>query len=562
MLVCTSLLGQVTFTAKADAKEIVQNSAVTVSFVLANAKGKAFTPPRVSGLEKIGGPSTSTSMTIVNGRSSSSTTYSYTYLAPKVGTFTIGSASVTVQGKTLKTDPIKINVVKGKAASSTAAEDRKTFVQVEITDTTAAVGQQIRLDYMLYTQQDINNYGLLNEPEYDGFYSFSITSPKSSLQRTIMNGEEYYVKGMKSIILFPQRTGSFDIDQVVVELSIPIPGQRRRNFFAPPPSRKLRVTTEKKTIVVTDLPEPRPASFSGAVGQYRMSASIAEKRVTTDDAILLNLEIRGNGDGKTISAPQQPMQDDLEYYDPNVLRDEDLNQVGYVDNYKQIEYLIVPKKPGTYMIRPEFTYYDPDSNDYQTLTAGPFPVQVTAGSNKVIADDRDISVSGQMMPLKNSSMRMSRSNLHYGGGGLYGGLGLCFLGLLGILYKKRQLDLAAGIDPAERRRQQALAVATSQLSKARQYLDAGDGRAFFSEVSTAMNGFLGDKYQIANADLDKAKVKQHLEHNNVDQQYVDRYLTILQKCEMAIFAGQTQQGMQEVYEQSLSLIQDLAGGEK
>lgn len=556
LLAASTAFGQVSFVATADAKEIVENSTVGVTFKLSNAQGTSFTPPAVKGLKLVGGPSTSTSMSIVNGRSTSSTAYTYSYLATMAGTYTIGPATIKVQGKTLKTSPLQIRVVKGKAATNTS--DKKTFVRVEITDTTAAVGQQIRLDYMLYTQQNVNNYGLLNEPEYDGFYSFTTTSPKSKVQRTIIDGEEYYVKGMKSIVLFPQRTGSFDIDEVVVELGIPIPGQRSRNFFAPAPTRKLRVSTQKRTIVVSDLPEPRPPSFSGAVGKYRMTASIEDRRITTDDAILLNMEIRGNGDGKTISAPIQPVQKDLEYYDPNVLQDENLDQVGYVDNYKKIEYLIVPKKPGTYTIKPEFTYYDPDSNRYETLTAGPFSIRVAKGSNKVIADDRDISVRGQMMPAKSNAITISRSNLRYGGGVLYGGLGLCFLGLLGILYKKRQLDIEAGIDPAERRRRQALSVATQQLSKAKEYLDAGDGRAFFSEVSTAMNGFLGDKYQIPNADLDKAKIKQHLEERSVNQQYVNRYLEILKKCEMAIFAGQTQQGMADVYEQSLSLIQDLA----
>lgn len=556
LFIISNSIAQVSFTASTDASKIATGSSVNVTFTLENAEGKSFNPPKLDGLEIIAGPSTQRSSSWVNGKTSSSISYTYTLLAEKKGKYEIGSATIVVDGKRMKSNPLTIEVVKGKSVDK--LQFKNNYVQIEVSDSTVVIGQQIVLDYVLYFQQDLSGYDIENEDfKYEGFFSQNINSKDRTTRRTIINGEEYYVKTLESVTLFPQRTGVYQIDDVTVTLSVPIPGQRRRGFFSNVPTRKQRIRTNSLKIYVEELPKPIPEYYSGAVGKYKMQSSIQKRNITTDDAILMHMEIRGNGDGKTVRAPLQPPLSDMEYYDPNIIEDKNINDIGSIDNYKKIEYLLVPKKAGSHIIIPEFTYYDTDSNSYVTLTSDPIRVNVNQGNRKITTDNREITTGQKLSPAKQSTEMIRRFQLNYWDRVL----NVCFvifaLLLSGIIWKKRQLDKEGNIDPIEKRRRVALELAEAQLSKAKEYMKDNKTRAFYSEVSSAMNGFLGDKYQIPHKDFNKSLITIHLKNNDVELSYIERYLSILKQCEMAIFAGQSESNMLEVYKNSISLIKDL-----
>lgn len=86
------------------------NNTLEVAITVENAKAKNFNPPSFEGF-RVQGPSTSTSMSIINGDMTQSSTYTF-YLTPREkGAFKIGSASVDTEGGTLKTDEKEIVVV-------------------------------------------------------------------------------------------------------------------------------------------------------------------------------------------------------------------------------------------------------------------------------------------------------------------------------------------------------------------------------------------------------------------------------------------------------------------
>jgi hypothetical protein len=86
------------------------NNTLEVAITVENAKAKNFNPPSFEGF-RVQGPSTSTSMSIINGDMTQSSTYTF-YLTPREkGSFKIGSASVDTEGGTLKTDEKEVVVV-------------------------------------------------------------------------------------------------------------------------------------------------------------------------------------------------------------------------------------------------------------------------------------------------------------------------------------------------------------------------------------------------------------------------------------------------------------------
>lgn len=557
VLITHIAVGQ-SFVLTADASKVVQNSSVRITYTVDGAKGSNFRAPDFGSLEVVGGPSQSTSMTIVNGAMSQTQSFAYDLFATKVGKYTIPAASISIGGKTTTSNSLTIDVVKGTAAGQISADDKKTYVKLETTATEAILGQQITIEYRLYTQQDVNGYDLVNEPDYDGFFSQELRNYRSEVSRIVVDGKEFYTKVIKKIALFPQRTGRFDFAPVTVNLAIPIPGAPKpRGFFSSQPTRSKRVQTNPLTLIVTDPPEGAPISFSGAVGKYQMAAKINKTNITTDDAFVINMEVRGTGDGKTFSAPQQPVVDGMEYYDPNVVRDEDTSRDGIVSNYKQIEYLIVPKKAGTYTIAPEFSYYDTDSSRYMTIRTQPFTLQVAQGTRSVVADDRDVSVTQSLLPDSEDLSEMGPFKMRFFDAYWWSALAVSLLALGAMgLYRMRQMKYD-NLDPEEKKRRAALALANSKLDQARVHQEAGDSRRFYEEISTTMNGYLGNKYGLPNADFNRDKISAALSGGGVSDALVSDYLSILKTCEMALFAGQPPNKMDEVLSRCTSLILDL-----
>lgn len=558
LVVSVSSIEAQTFRATSDVTRTLEKSAFTVTYTLDGEKGAQFSPPNFAPFEVVSGPRKQTSMSIVNGAVSQYEAFEYTLYTEKKGKFVIPPASISVKGKTIKSNALTIEVIKGKAANTISEGEKETYVKMEASSMDAILGQQITLEYKLYTQQDINGYDLLNEPSYDGFFSQELGNYRASVSREIIDGKEFYTKVIKKIALFPQRTGQFDFSPVVVNLAVPIPGAKRRGgFFSSVPTRKKRVSTNGLELVVKDPPKPAPISFSGAVGKYAMSPKINKTQLSTDDAFVINMEVRGTGDGKTFSAPKQPIVKDMEYYDPNVIRDEDTSRDGIVSNYKQIEYLIVPKKPGNYIIRPEFTYYDIDSNDYVTLSPHAFRVKVTKGTRSITRDDRDVSITQTLIEDRAEVSKISNFSLTFFDSFWWVSFGLGILGFVGMGFRKYKLNQLDNLDPAEKKRRKALKLAASQLEVAKSYLDKGDGRKFFEEISLTMNRYLGNKYGVENTDFQKDKIAMTLEDNKVEKSHIEEYLSILKTCEMAIFAGQATSKMEEVYSKSQNLILKL-----
>ena len=99
------LSGQVSFNAKTSKKRLGINERLRIDFTM-NKDGDEFEPPEFKNFSVVGGPSQSINNSWINGVRSFSKTYSY-FLAPKKrGNFTIGQATIEIDGETFKTLPV------------------------------------------------------------------------------------------------------------------------------------------------------------------------------------------------------------------------------------------------------------------------------------------------------------------------------------------------------------------------------------------------------------------------------------------------------------------------
>lgn len=553
-----ALNAQTTFEATTNARRVLENSYFEVTFTLSNAQGAQFSPPSFEAFVIVSGPSRSISTSMINGAVSRTQAYSYTLKPRRTGTFTIGSASIKVSRTTLRTQPLTIEVVKGSKDAPGAEE--QVFIRAEPSTETAYVGQQILLDYKLYTTLDVESFNILQESGYQGFFAQDVRRFDGRVMREVINGRQYTTKVLKRIALFPQQTGQLTVEPMNVQLGVVKEGaNRRRSFFFTPDVRAYPAATEAVNIEVLPLPDGAPESFTGAVGDYQIRPDLSAQTATTDDALTLILTVRGTGDIKRVEAPELDLPDGFEVYEPKVLEEANLELNASIDGKKVFEYLLLPKEAGNYEFTPKLTYFLPDSSKYVTLTGGPFLLYIKPGTGRPTRSS-SLSNTEDIGPLMLSPVLHNVRSPFLGSALFWSLMAIPLLLFGGLLGWRHQRAKQSNVDPQERRMQAARGVAQERLSQANNHLKAGDNRAFYDEVSKAILGYVGDKLQIPRSSMSKSSLRQRLQELDLDGGLIETVMSIVQDCEMALFAGQADTGkMQAVYERA---TQAIAGMEK
>lgn len=547
------------FRAFADAKQVVEGSFFEVTFALSNAEGTNFRAPSFgNAFSLVSGPSRSASTTIVNGRMSSEMAFSYALQAKKTGTFTFGPASVEVNGKAMRSNSVTVEVVKNDQVgkSTRAQKGEELFVKAILNAREAYLGQQVRLDYKVYTRVDLENFNFVEESDYVGFYVEDIQHPDSHMEEEILNGVRYNTRILRSIALYPQKEGKLNIDPATLQVAVVAGGSpdplTGLTFGAE--IRRVPLRTEAVSLLVKPLPPDAPASFSGGVGIFNMNSVINRTEVTTDDALTLRLTLTGDGDMKRVRPPQLNLGENFEVYDPRVVAEEASETAGLRVSRKSIEYLIMPKKAGKFTIQPEFSFFNAESKQYETLKDYSYNVTVRQGKGNG-GRKSGLEEGTDLQPLK-AITHLSKGReplfdqpifwllalapgLAWGGTALYQYL---------RAFGKERRDEA-------RLQKNARKIALGHLNQAEQHLKANQSRDFYDAVSKAILGYLGDKLKIPKADWSKEKITAAMAQLNVQPELVEGLQKLLQNCEMALFAGQANAtAMQETYTNALEIL--------
>lgn len=543
------------FEAYSDAKQVLLKSYFDVTFTLYDVSGANFKAPNFKNFTVINGPAVSRSTSIINGQMSKEEGYTFTLQPKRIGTFSIGKAQIQVGNKTIQSKPISISVVEGKSGSGDNAEEL--YIEALPSITEAWVGQQIMLDYKLFTTVQIETQNVISESDYQGFYAQDIRRYDGRVVREVIDGTQYATKVLKRLALFPQQTGKLTVDPLNVQLGAVVEGNnQRRSFFFSRQIRRIPASTESIAINVKPLPTNAPASFTGAVGSFEIKSRINRANVTTDDAISIVLSIRGNGDIKRIQAPELSFPDEFEVYDPKVIKENSFENLGQLYGEKDIEYLLVPKEPGSYQLTPEFSYFDPDSAKYVVYNENTFAVNVGQGSQ------RKTAITAEPEPERTQDIAYLKSDPGFGQSSYFQGkstfwiLALLPFIALGGAYTFKQLKAKnESLDPALLRQRKARKAAQKRLETAKQHLQADKSRAFYDEISKAMLGYVCDKLQIPRSELTKDNVKERLQGLQVAEDEIERFMKTIKTCEMALFAGMdNSKAMQETYDETLDLL--------
>lgn len=600
MLSVSGLADEISFRASAPST-VEAGGKFRVQFILNTQNVSGFNAPDFKGFEVIYGPATSSqsSFQMINGRTSQSSNIIYTYvlLTANPGTYTIGSASVQVDGKTVKSQPVQVKVLPSAGGSSTNArgnnndnyhEERLNssstsssqsnsgkdlFMTATASRTKVHEQEAILLTYKIYTLLDLTQLdGKL--PTLDGFQIQEIPLPRTKeFELEHYNGRNYRTVVWSQYLLFPQKSGKLTIPSITYE-GVVVTRNRHIDpieaFFNGQSGyveEKRSIVTPSLTIDVASL-DNKPAGFSGAVGKFSIASDISTEEVDANDAVTLKISVKGCGNMKLIATPQVEFPKDFETYDAKVNDSFQLTRAG-LEGTKEFEYLVVPRHAGTYEIPSvKFIYFDTDSRTYKTLTTDAYTLKVNKAKGSSGQNVSNYTGQQQDVQQLNQDIRFIKKGeveYHQLGSTFFGTwkywasyiLPLLLFVIVVLLGRQR---MKANANVALSRGRKANKVALKRMKAAKSLLDAHDVGKFYDEVLRALWGYVGDKFNMSQETLNKENIEQSLASRQVPVEYVQQFIKVLNDCEYARYApGDPNANMENVYNSAIDAISKMEG---
>lgn len=561
------------------------------------------------GFDVLFGPaiSTSSSISIVNGKTtqSSSTTFTYTLAARKAGTFTMPSATLNSGGKRIQSMAAKIEVLPASGNSRTSSGQQygaqsnygqpnsntqksngghssnslhtptsnehigSNQLYFAVTASKKHVYEQeaILLTYKLYSLVTVEQ--LAGEmPQLDGFHTQEIELPQQrSFTMERVGDKNYGTVVWRQYVLFPQKAGKLTIPAIDYEADVVVQDRNVDPFDAFFGGGSLSQRVKKVVrapaveIQVDALPE-KPANFSGAVGKgFSITGKLIPEQVDANDATTLSLVVKGTGNMKLMSAPKVQWPKDFEAYDPKATENTKIT-TGGLSGSVSYECVAVPHHGGKYTIPAvEFCYFDTDSKQYRTLKTNDFQLAVakTAGNVSRPVDQEELRELGNdiryikqgEVDMKADADNMFGSSTHVLA---YGLLLLAFM--IVMLVFRRQAK--ANADTAQRRGRKAGKAAAKRLKNASKLLNANQAEPFYDEVMRALWGYVADKLNLPVTELNKDNVSEMLQARNVGETTTQQFLSVLEECEFARFApGDPATNMEHLYANASEVIDQI-----
>lgn len=564
---------QVTFSLSADGERLKEDA--------------SFTPPEIKGCKLIYGPGIGTQTVSINGRVSMTRTYTYMYMAGAKGKVDLPAVSATYDGQKFSTRKYTFEILpdaslsnrrnnssaqqsqgsasgQSSASGKVSASDLMVHIHFSKADTyeQEAVIATIKL-YVAYDRNfDIDGgaFRIISQPVFEGFLSEDLpTAQKSKLEN--YNGSNYETVELKKVLLFPQKagqlkvqSGEYQIDIVEYEQIRTMMGIQRRQI-----PRSITTRPNTASLKVLSLPEPKPAGFNGAVGQYKIQTSLSPEIIKTNEAATYSLIISGTGNVKYLTIPDITMPSTFDKYTAKTEIDAKFNGSTYTGTYK-VNYPFVAQEVGKYEIPTQkFVYFDTSTRKYVTLDTRSYDVNVARGTAAApTGAQKQVGEMNDILHIHQTQRNTSAASTPIADKGWYWSLYVLIVLAVCGAYSYKLISDKKNADVAGRRTARAGKEAKRRLRTAAKMMKNHDNTNFYAELARAIKGYLSDKLGIPQSQLITDTISSRLEQMGVDDETIKQISDVLLECEMARFTPQnSDEAINDIFDRATKAINSI-----
>jgi hypothetical protein len=541
---------EITVSLKLDRPQAALTDSVQLVVSVAGSRDRE-SEPVIQGLENfaVSPGGTSSRIEFINGRMSSGTEYTY-YIQPrKVGSFTIGPASLQIGAKTYSSNRSTLQVV--RPAGDQGDDRGPIFLEAELSTPSIYVEEQAIYTLKLYLRKNVRDIRL-NMPENENLSFKQLAKPAE--YRSSRNGREYNVLEVRYAVV-PSKPGAYSIEPARMSMTVLEPRSRSGrgftgdSFFEDPFSafttgRPLTVAGSALQLDVRPLPEAgKPPDFSGLVGSFKMSSKLDPISVKTGESATLTVSVSGQGNVNRIPDLKIPELDHIKVYADQPVLESTQDSEG-LQGTKTMKWALVPEIEGRLEVPPvAVSYFDTQKQAYKTLKSSGYTLTVQRGKEEKIevaaADAAATSGEGagkhavkelgrDIFPI-HAVMQDFRSTkrLRLEGWLLTAIFALPFIIYLGTLcgFKLRRSTVAGQAD------------INAKKAARRFYRQYGRGRLAAGELLELIRDYLNNRFGLSYGSLTPAEAVKILAAGGVGADTAEKLQDCMQRCENAVYSG-------------------------
>lgn len=589
------------------------NTPFSVKVMVSGGDFSDYTDPQFTGVRVLGRGSMTQ---IINFKKSQG--YTYTVMAESEGTVRIGAASCVIKGTKYTSQPQNITIAgqrpqqqqRRRSPWSSGFDDEEDpfaamqqqmnqmmqqmmdpidlgqqqptfdpadkndenaiFAKISINKTNPYKGEQIILTYKIYTRIDFSLTGGFHAPEKKGFWSENLLLDQKFIkpQQEVINGKRYLSYELGREALYAQENGNLKIDvmdlpiQAVFYTSKPI----NLGFFtiqaSQPDPQQITLKTNPLTVKVRQLPAKAPSQFDGAVGKFVVKGGVDKTKTRVNEAITYSLTVNGQGNLTLIDNPTIGFPNIFEVYDPDV--EDKINRTANgISGSRTFKWVLIPRSEGIYEIPAyKFSYFDPTSGTYETVSVPEQKITIEKGDPKLMQNATSGGNNGvkeDINYIKSDDNSLKLTGTKKDGNAWFWMVAAIIVALSAGVYAYGHHRQEAYKDIAGMRLRRATREAQKRLRKASKYMDNGNDEKFYEEIYKAIWGCLADKFNISLSKLSSETVQDCLNEKAVPRERQDVINDTLKEVDFARFApGDSSQKKHTIYDKALEMIRTLS----
>ncbi|WP_181885093.1 BatD family protein [Pontibacter diazotrophicus] len=376
------------------------NQYYTISVKLQDQQLEEYTPfPEIEGFKKSNKYS-STKTIITGGKTTTILTITQNYAALEEGEYVLKPFSMQVNGKTLKSrgmpievTPMQLNTPQQLNMPDLLAEDEDSiaadepefidkednaFLTVYTDKKEVFVGEGINVVlyfYLAETDQRLLDFydfanqltGIMRQLKQPNTWEETFDFTEITPENVIVQGEPYLRFKLYEAVLYPLNLEPLRFPQLKLQM-IKYRVAKNPSLLAEDRQEGYKIFYSRERVIpVKELP-PHPLRDVVPVGNYSLTESLSKKRVAANKSFTYLFEVNGEGNLAAIMPPAPEVPPGLEFYPPDVRQDV-TKRSGRVMGSKTFAYAVLPREPGQYNMGNmlHWIYFNPTTAAYDTL---------------------------------------------------------------------------------------------------------------------------------------------------------------------------------------------------